>query len=79
MLKELLDNNILILNRVDNWEKAIQEAAKILVRKEIIEVGYIQAMIDSVYKNGPYMIIMPKIALAHARPSDGVKKMEFLY
>ena len=31
-------------------------------------------MINSVYKNGPYMIIMPHIALAHARPEDGVNE-----
>lgn len=44
------------------------------IRKNIIKESYVEAMINSVYKNGPYMIIMPHIALAHARPEDGVNE-----
>lgn len=72
MLKDFLHENIFILDKVQSWEDAIQEAGKPLVEQGVIEQRYIQAMIQSVYKNGPYMIIMPKIALAHARPEDGV-------
>ena len=44
------------------------------IRKKYIKESYVEAMINSVYKNGPYMIIMPHIALAHARPEDGVNE-----
>lgn len=32
-------------------------------------------MIDSVKHFGPYIVIGPSIALAHARPEDGTKKL----
>jgi mannitol/fructose-specific phosphotransferase system IIA component (Ntr-type) len=41
------------------------------VEAEICEPRYIQAMIDAVEKLGPYMVLAPGIALAHARPEDG--------
>ena len=33
---------------------------------------YTQAMIDAVDEFGPYMVLAPGLALAHARPEDGV-------
>lgn len=72
MLKDFLKDNINIVDIANSWELAIEQAAEPLLKKQIITLEYIQAMINSVYKNGPYMIIMPHIALAHARPEDGV-------
>ena len=74
MLKEFLKNNIILTDEFDSWELAIKQASEPLLEKNIIKESYVEAMINSVYKNGPYMIIMPHIALAHARPEDGVNK-----
>ena len=35
---------------------------------------YIDAIIRSVQSNGPYFVFAPHVALAHAAPTDGVKK-----
>ena len=47
----------------------------LLVEQESIEERYITAMIDAVKTLGPYIVIAPGIAIAHARPEDGAKKI----
>ena len=58
MLKEFLKNNIILTDEFDSWELAIKQASEHLLEKNIIKESYVEAMINSVYKNGPYMIIM---------------------
>jgi mannitol/fructose-specific phosphotransferase system IIA component (Ntr-type) len=54
-----------------NWQEAVTASGRLLVHAGICEPRYIQAMIDAVEKLGPYMVLAPGIALAHARPEDG--------
>ena len=76
MLKDLLnDHQIRLQQKADDWEDAIRISAKPLLDEDYITKNYIQAMIDSVKKFGPYIVIGPSIALAHARPEDGTKKL----
>ncbi|MBY2476708.1 PTS sugar transporter subunit IIA [Clostridioides difficile] len=73
MLKDLLTEDMIRLKvSVDNWEDAIRESAKPLVENKKIKSGYIENMINSVHKMGPYIVIMPGIAFAHARPDETV-------
>lgn len=58
-----------------NWEEAIEEVAQPLVTAQVIEPRYITAMIDSLKEFGPYIVIGKHLALAHARPEDGVNKL----
>lgn len=58
-----------------DWKEAIRQAADPLLSAGKIESSYIDAMIDVVEKNGPFINIGPHIALAHARPENGVKEM----
>ncbi|QFR67367.1 PTS sugar transporter subunit IIA [Furfurilactobacillus rossiae] len=60
-----------------NWEEAIQVAAKPLVDGKKITNDYVTAMIDSVKKLGPYIVIAPGLALGHARPSEAVHQTGF--
>ncbi len=80
MLKEFLTGNVKIVDSIDNWEDAIKIGAEPLLNKGNIKAEYIQAMIDSVHKNGPYMVLVDHIAMPHARPEMGVVKtgMSFL-
>lgn len=76
MLEDLLvKENIRIDTKSYTWEEAIKEAAKPLLEKESIEARYVEAMINSVKENGPYIVIDEYIALAHARPKDGVNEL----
>ena len=58
-----------------NWEDAIKHAAQPLVDNGTVGDDYVQAMIDVVKEQGPYINIGPEIALAHSRPRASVKHL----
>lgn len=55
-----------------NWKDAITKTAQPLLQAGGIKKTYIDKMIKNIIEHGPYIVIMPGIALAHARPEDGV-------
>ncbi len=55
-----------------NWEDAIRVASEPLVEEGRIRKGYVDAMVQSVHDLGPYIVITPGLALAHAAPSEDV-------
>lgn len=71
----LTKDKIKVQDQVPDWSQAITEAAQPLLEQDYIETGYIDAMIDSVKEFGPYIVIAPEIAIAHARPEDNVNKV----
>lgn len=76
MLKELLTPEMVQLTTETlDWESAITLAAQPLLKNEIIEERYITAMIDKVHQYGAFIHIGKGIALPHARPEDGAKKL----
>ncbi|MDQ0203885.1 PTS sugar transporter subunit IIA [Pectinatus haikarae] len=74
MIAEYLKDNLSLLDSVNSWEESIAAASEVLVNKKVISELYVQAMIDNVNKNGSYIVIVPQVALAHARPDNGVIK-----
>lgn len=76
MIQDVLsDDNILFEKGDFTWQEAIQQVAKPLLRKKNITEDYVQAMIEDVKKYGPYIVIGPHLALAHARPEDGANQL----
>lgn len=76
MLTELLNTDtIQIADKVDTWQDAICLASAPLLQQNKIENRYIQAMIQSIEKYGPYVVLTPKVATPHSRPTDGVKAL----
>lgn len=55
-------------------KEAIKQAGKLLLDDDLIEDSYLDAMVNSYGKNGPYFVLAPNIAIPHARPEDGVKE-----
>jgi len=77
MLEDLLtDDKIQIHITADNWREAIEKTSQPLIKNKSINEDYVAAMEESVKKFGPYIVIGPGIALAHARPEDGVAKLD---
>lgn len=68
-------DTIQLCDCVESWQSAIELAAQPLLNNGSITQGYLQAMIDSVNKFGPYIIITPLVALPHARPEKGAQKI----
>lgn len=76
MLKDILtDDDIILQQDCRDWRQAITTAAEPLLKKSFILPSYIQAMISSVEQYGPYIVIGKDLALAHARPEDGVNQL----
>ncbi|HIW90208.1 MAG TPA: PTS sugar transporter subunit IIA [Candidatus Corynebacterium avicola] len=55
-----------------DWRAAVSLSGDLLEHSGAIDAAYTQAMIDSVVDNGPYIVVAPGFAFAHARPSDAV-------
>lgn len=73
VLGELLTTQTLQLKQqVATWQEAIQLAASPLVELGTVKEQYVTAMIESIEKNGPYVVITPLVAIPHARPEEGV-------
>lgn len=58
--------------RADTWQDAIRAATAPLVGRGSIEASYVDRMIASVVELGPYIVLMPGFALAHAAPGADV-------
>lgn len=71
----LCPSHILLDKTVENWKEAIITAGEPLLWDQIITVDYLSAMIANMQENGPYFVISPGIAIAHAHPSNGVSNI----
>ncbi|MBC8586651.1 BglG family transcription antiterminator [Paratissierella segnis] len=65
-------SNIQVCDCANNWKEAIRLSANPLLDKRLISKSYIEAMLNNIERYGPYIIIHPGVALAHAREEDGV-------
>jgi PTS system mannitol-specific IIA component/PTS system ascorbate-specific IIA component len=74
MLREMLENNITVVDEVSCWQEAIKIAAAPLLERGFIKEEYISAMQENVVNNGPYIVIMPGLAIPHSKPEHGVLK-----
>jgi mannitol/fructose-specific phosphotransferase system IIA component (Ntr-type) len=73
MLSDFLKKDyITVRAEASDWRGAVEISGEKLISHRIIEARYIQGMIGAVEKLGPYIAIAPGIAIAHARPEDGV-------
>ena len=70
----LKDESIDLHARAASWREAITIAGKLLESSGAITPAYTQAMIESLEVNGPYIVVAPGFAFAHARPSEAVKR-----
>lgn len=73
-LNQALGIDSIRLNQSANtWTECFEIAGEALVSSNRVSENYIQDMIDAFIELGPYMVLAPGIALAHARPSENVK------
>lgn len=75
LFMRFLEESLIALDvEVASPEDAIRTAGALLVKEKVVQESYLEAMVQSYRKNGPYFVLAPKIALPHARPEDGVKE-----
>ena len=70
---DFLDPSAIALDQqASDWEEAIRLSGRLLEATQVAKPAYTQAMVDSVHEHGPYIVVAPGFAFAHARPSDAV-------
>lgn len=67
-------HNIELCEDVPDWEYAVRRVGALLVRSGSVTSGYVDGMVDMIHELGPYIVIIPQVAIAHARPSEQVLK-----
>ncbi|PRO66410.1 PTS sugar transporter subunit IIA [Alkalicoccus urumqiensis] len=72
MLSAYLEETIQFKDTVSSWEESIHIAAAPLLAKENINDSYVDDMISNIHEFGPYVIIVPGIAMPHAQNKGGV-------
>lgn len=68
----LANNSIRLQVSATNWSEAIELAGMALEQSGRSTAEYTKGMLSAFVELGPYMVIAPGIALAHARPSKEV-------
>lgn len=68
----IIRENIRIERQKAKWQEAIKIAGNLLLKNGSITESYINEMIDTVLEFGPYIVIAPGMAIAHAAPSASV-------
>jgi len=75
MLKYFYDNELIqfCTDTPDNWQDAIILSCQTLLEKGIITQQYIDEIVECVQKYGPYIVIVPGVAMPHSsEESQGV-------
>ena len=57
---------------VDDWRSAVRAAGDVLAGAGFTTPEYADEMIRMIEEHGPYVVIAPGLALAHARPGPAV-------
>ncbi|MGT2800146.1 PTS sugar transporter subunit IIA [Streptococcus marmotae] len=78
--KAFTENNSIRLGlTAENWEEAVRLAVEPLIESGAVKEEYYHAIIDSTKEYGPYYILMPGMAMPHARPEAGVMRDAFAF
>lgn len=72
MLSNLVSTELIQTNiTASDWRDAIKKSAKPLLDNGKIRESYIEGIITSVEESGPYFVLLPHVALPHARSETG--------
>ncbi len=52
-----------------DWEEAIAISCQKLIEQEYVSVNYVDDIIQSIIEFGPYIVIIPNVAMPHAQGS----------
>jgi len=67
-----MDTNCVLTNvEAINWKEAVRISGSLLHKAGKVSGRYIEGMVKTTSRLGPYAVIAPGIALPHSRPEDG--------
>ena len=72
MLNYFKENDLVLYSQEQpaTWEEAIRISCEKLLEKELITEQYVDEIIKSVNTHGPYIVIVPQVAMPHAQPDS---------
>lgn len=71
------NNSIRLGLTAKDWKEAVKLSVYPLIESGAVKPEYYDAIIDATEKYGPYYILMPGMAMPHARPEAGVQRDAF--
>ena len=76
MLKEFVEKDCcLFIDKAENWQEAIRISCQPLVKNKIADEAYADELIENVNNHGPYIVLIPGVAMPHSVEGSGhVKK-----
>ncbi|MGT2887951.1 PTS sugar transporter subunit IIA [Streptococcus didelphis] len=78
LTQAFIDNNSIRLGlSANSWQEAVKLSVEPLIESGAVKEEYYQAIIDSTEEYGPYYVLMPGMAMPHARPEAGVQRDAF--
>ena len=68
MLRYFYDNNLVAISKETpkDWQEAIRLSGEILKQNKLITDQYVEQVIDDVKEYGPYIVIVPGVAMPHS-------------
>ncbi|MGE5485758.1 MAG: BglG family transcription antiterminator [Ignavibacteriales bacterium] len=76
MLTDLLTEETIELGvAAAGWEEAVRAAGRLLVKTGGVDESYVDGMVNTIKQMGPYVVVVPGVALAHARPKADVRNV----
>lgn len=75
MINEIIEKELYsFFDEIDSWEDAIYKSCESLIVKDIVDLSYPKKIIETVEKYGPYIVLVPGVAMPHCQENaKGVK------
>lgn len=76
MLKEIIERgHYKFIDNVVDWKDSIRRSCDVLVADGTVEESYPEGIIETVEKYGPYIVLVPNVAMPHSQENaEGVNK-----
>lgn len=69
---------VLKMKEIDNWERLLEYLCEILIKRESIELNYIESIKNTIIKFGEYLEIKEGVYFIHSKNRKGVKKSDWI-
>jgi PTS system ascorbate-specific IIA component len=73
-LPALPDDAVVLRARARDWRDAVEISGRALAASGATDAGYAVDMVRMIEEHGPYVVVAPGLALAHARPGPAVHR-----
>lgn len=67
MLKDLVNQKLTQFEeKFESWEEAVRASYQTMLKQNIVEEVYVEQVVDCIKEFGPYIILIPNVAMPHS-------------